>query len=146
MTQGSPSPGELAHHGVKGMKWGVRRAEKSVPNARYSEKNRAKDKQLHGARGVKRINSRLNDGQTLKKARSREVRRNAIQAGAVVGAVYTAKAIAIVGPVLAQSVASRAETKRGQAHVSATMGLPRQASSGPSYSKPKQGVYNISSL
>jgi hypothetical protein len=26
MTQESPSPGELVHYGVKGMKWGVRKA------------------------------------------------------------------------------------------------------------------------
>ena len=146
MTQGSPSLSELAHYGVKGMKWGVRRAEKNVPNARYSSKNRVKDKELHGSRGVKRINKRLNDGQTLKKARAREVRRNTIQAGAVVGAVYATRALAIAGPVLAQSVASRAETKRGQAHVAATMGLPRQASSGPTYAKQKRGAYDISSF
>ena len=40
MTQGSPSPGELVHYGVKGMKWGVRKARTGDLNVRASRNER----------------------------------------------------------------------------------------------------------
>lgn len=40
MTQGSPSPVELVHYGVKGMKWGVRKARTGRLNVRASRLER----------------------------------------------------------------------------------------------------------
>lgn len=142
----SSTDGELTHYGVKGMKWGVRRAELDAPSSRYSSANRKKDEKVHGPRAVKRINRRLNKGMTLKKARRKETTRDTLQAVAAVGAYYAARYMVHAGPVLSQGVASRAQTKRGQAAAAAAMGLPRHATSGPTFTKPKRGVYNISSL
>lgn len=36
MTQGSPSPGDLVHYGVKGMHWGVRKADEGSSGSRSS--------------------------------------------------------------------------------------------------------------
>lgn len=141
-----PTLDELIHSGVKGMKWGVRKAEQPA-NARYSDAARAKDKKDHGTRGVKRINKRLNEGQTLKKARSREVRRDTLQGVAAVGAYYAASAVRLYGPILAQTIAVRAETNRGRANVAANRGLPRSAAGGPTYSKQnRNGVYNVTTV
>jgi hypothetical protein len=148
---------ELAHYGVKGMKWGVRRAELNAPNQQYTAGSRAYDKTQHGKRGVKRINRRLNQGKTLDQARTAERRRNARQRVAVgvgilfgpeiaYGARVMGNVIKLSAGVAAQSVAKRAETNRGRAAVSDAMGLPRKASTGPDYAKNRKGVYNISSL
>ncbi|AVD99431.1 hypothetical protein SEA_BING_9 [Streptomyces phage Bing] len=138
---------ELVHYGVKGMKWGVRKARDDSPNAGYTKGQRQIDKRDFGKRGVKRINRRMNKGQTRTRARKAERRRDSLQYYGAVGAVATYRYMKVAGPVLSQMVAQRAETKRGQAAAAAAMGLPRKASTGPSYSKQKRnGVYNISSL
>lgn len=138
---------ELIHYGVKGMKWGVRRAELNKTNDSYTKGQRQIDKRDFGKRGVKRINRRMNKGQTRIKARKAERRRDSLQYYGAVGAVATYRYLKVVGPVLSQVVAQRAETKRGQAAAAAAMGLPRTASTGPNYSKQRRnGVYNISSL
>lgn len=62
---------ELYHHGVKGMKWGVRKEW----NANYSDSQRIRDKAVYGRGGVKRINKSLNKGQTISGARSIEAAR-----------------------------------------------------------------------
>lgn len=145
------SSGELAHYGVKGMKWGVRRAEKkaalNAPNKRYGQGARSQDKSLYGNHGVKRINRRMNKGKSLKKARSAEMRLQVGAGVAAIGAYHVARNFQILGPVLAQGIAMKAQTNRGRAAAAQTMGLPRQGSSGPNYSKKnRKGVYNISSM
>jgi hypothetical protein len=147
MTQETATPNELAHYGVKGMKWGVKKADPNDnPSPKYSVQQRRKDLRDHGKRGVKRINRRLNKGQTLKKARGRETLRNTLQSASVVGALYAANFVRLAGPMVMQSIAVRAQTKRGEAALADSMGLPREGSS-INYSKQKRdGVYNISSL
>ncbi|QEQ93873.1 hypothetical protein SEA_KARDASHIAN_8 [Streptomyces phage Kardashian] len=170
MTQGSPSPGELAHYGVKGMKWGVRKAvsdklearakvkrAENRPNKEYTRNLRAQDRRTHGNGGVKRINRRLNQGLDLKTARKKEARfqknrKRAVKVSIAAARTYRkrkeiAATLLLVGGVVAQHVAVRAETKRGQAAAAEAMGLPRYATEGPTYSKKnRKGVYNISSL
>lgn len=63
----------LAHYGVKGMKWGVRRSSRQNPN--YSETQRKQDVTLYGRGGERRINRSMNKGYNLKSARSKEVYR-----------------------------------------------------------------------
>lgn len=146
---------ELIHFGVKGMKWGVRKADRDdTPNAGYTRGQRNYDRKNLGKGGVKRVNRDLNKGLDIKTARKNEYTRrrkkyNAIVAG-VLAARFAPQAIRIVSMVAgvaSQRVAVLAETKRGQAAAAAAMGLPRTASSGPNYSKQQRnGVYNISSM
>lgn len=97
----------LAHYGVKGMKWGVRRARKKAvrtrrknaqradrdnwrsmsrserrknrdkANARYTKADRSSDKMVLGRGGVRRINRRMNKGQSHGQAFLREAGRAA---------------------------------------------------------------------
>lgn len=62
----------LAHYGVKGMRWGVRKQEY---NKNYSEAQRKRDKAVYGGRAVNRINKAMNQGQTISGARSKEAQR-----------------------------------------------------------------------
>lgn len=65
---------ELYHHGVKGMKWGVRKKTSSV-NKNYTAKQRKQDRAFYGSGGEKRINKRLNEGHGLRGARHYEAER-----------------------------------------------------------------------
>lgn len=140
-----PSSQELAHHGVKGMHWGVR---KNTPtNANYNSSQRAYDKKNHGTAGVKRINRRLNNGLDLKTARRKESTYKAKRKLAIVGAYYASQYAKVYGPVLIQHIATTAETNRGRATVAAAMGLPSKPTNGPTYTKPnRQGVHNITTI
>ena len=80
-------PNELNHHGVKGMKWGVRK------NENYSADQRKRDKGIYGSGGVRRINRSMNKGHSISSARSKEAgriykyRRMGTALGSVGGAV-----------------------------------------------------------
>lgn len=69
---------ELMHYGVLGMKWGhhkVRDAsnkKKTEWNKNYSKSDRNIDTMIFGKSGVKRINKRMNKGQSYLKAESIE--------------------------------------------------------------------------
>jgi hypothetical protein len=79
--------GELYHHGIKGMKWGVRRyqnadgsltpAGKKRHNEDYTDKQRKNDRAFYGKGGEKRVNKKLNEGYGLRGARHFEVERKA---------------------------------------------------------------------
>ena len=64
----------LAHYGVLGMKWGVRKdvSSKKSSNKDYSANQRKRDRQVYGTRGEKRINKAMNQGDSISIARGRE--------------------------------------------------------------------------
>jgi hypothetical protein len=92
---------ELAHFGILGMKWGVRKDRKNVTN--YSKQQRIRDKKIYSKGAVKRINKRMLDGESIQSARHNEVNRKArISTGKTIakqvakGALVTAGAAAVV--------------------------------------------------
>lgn len=150
---------ELIHYGVKGMHWGVRR--NTPTNAGYTKNQQQTDRKNHGQGGVKRINRRLNKGQTLTKARKNEAKfrkrtRKAIVLGSAsiryreqvkAGAKIAGTLASLAAGIAVQHIAVKAETKRGQAAAANAMGLPRFVTDGPTFSKQnRKGVYDISSL
>ena len=88
----------LAHYGVKGMKWGVRR---NRVNKDYTAKQRKRDRAFYGQGGERRINRRLNDGHSLQGARhyeaERKERREKRQKQLKKGAKKVTTALATVG-------------------------------------------------
>lgn len=147
MIHGSPSPNELVHYGVKGMKWGVRRAEANKSNSGYSQYHQTQDKKLVGRGGVKKINRRMNKGETHENARKSVLRNRAMKRIALGGALYAAPRILALADQTSGSIAQRAQTKRGQAAAAAVMGLPFKASSGPNYAKQnRNGAFQITTV
>lgn len=111
----------LRHHGVKGMRWGIRKERKRNPD--YSSKQRIRDRKLYGRGAERRINKRMNNGESVQSARHNEVvkknrKRKAKNVVAVVGsaAVATGGAIAVhsvlkkhgVNPIAANSITKSA--------------------------------------
>ena len=81
----------LCHHGVKGMKWGIRKdryksstisnkrktnsSNKSKQNKNYSDSQRKRDQVIYSKGAVRRINKRMNNGESISSARSKEADR-----------------------------------------------------------------------
>lgn len=61
----------LAHYGVLGMRWGVRKS-RNAPNPDYNSNQRKRDRQVYGRRGERRINRALNRGDSISVARGDE--------------------------------------------------------------------------
>lgn len=72
----------LEHYGVLGMKWGHRKTKyKNSTKKRqtYHREDRYLDKQVHGARGVMRIEKRMKKGASHRKAVAIEYGRDAVK-------------------------------------------------------------------
>lgn len=77
----------LAHYGVKGMKWGKRRAASNAPASGYSKYHQTQDLAAFGKGGPKRINRAMNKGKTRDEALKTERKiRNTKTATLVLGA------------------------------------------------------------
>lgn len=116
---------QLFHHGVKGMKWGVRRktgsdglavgsppgrksraerkAEDSQNAKGYSSRVRKIDERTFGKAGARRINRKMKEGVSQNEARKAEVKRRNRQITAVTVATVAAYTF---GPSIANSTIS----------------------------------------
>jgi hypothetical protein len=92
-----PSLEELAHFGVKGMKWGVRNVERA---AGYTDSQRDADAKKYGKRAPGRVDKRVAKGKTLADARAynQNYRRN--KRLMITGAYMAAK----LGPIVLAGV------------------------------------------
>lgn len=113
----------LAHHGVKGMKWGRRRDR----NPNYTDQQVKRDKQIYGNRGTKRINKALNKGDQISVARGAEkTRRDKVlnrnkyvrEVGKGVAGIVTGG----TGYALSRKAAGLIQTRRGQAVLNRVFG------------------------
>ncbi len=114
----------LAHYGVKGMKWGKRKA---PLNPNYSEQQYKRDSQVYGRRGANRINKNMHKGDQVSTARGMEkTRRDNVmaknkyvrQAGKLGGGAVGAG----VGFVASKGIAKAANSSLGQRFIMKTLG------------------------
>ncbi len=127
---------ELDHHGVKGMKWGVRKDEYrerkatkqklNERNERYSDRSRKGD-----SRGAeKRINRRMNMNPKMgpQAARNREQHRNVKKfTGGLKGGVAGAAVGAVVAQASISTVVNATFSRKGEAFLTRNLG-PESAS------------------
>lgn len=87
----------LQHYGVKGMRWGKRKA---APRAEgYSERDQRIDVNTHGRGGSKRINKSIEKGESLKTARNIETaRRKQRRQNAIALTLTGAYALSVFAP------------------------------------------------
>ena len=82
---------ELIHYGVKGMRWGVRKKQKTA-NTKRRYKVRDDDKFIYGKKGAQRIADRMNRGASRTSAITREFAgrfaKRFLTTSAVIGGVY----------------------------------------------------------
>lgn len=146
MMQNATPPGELVHYGVKGMQWGSRKAA-NTPSSGYSKYQRTQDKKIVGRGGVKKINRRMNKGETHLSAKKSVIRNRSMKRLAVAGALYATPEILFLAGKTKDSIAQRAQTKRGQAAAAATLGLPRKSASGPVFAKQnRNGSFKVTNV
>ncbi len=127
---------EVTHFGVKGMHWGVRRAEQPLHSS-YSLKMRTEDRSRHGARAVSRINAQLHKGRTRAQALEREDTRNTYQRLAVVGGLVAAQIIASHGASRVILNATRNDS---------TLGIAAKATKIKYITPNRHGVHKITTL
>lgn len=131
-----PSLDFLVHHGVKGMKWGERKAAPVTPV-------RSADVTRHGTRGATRIAKNRDKGLTLKKAQQKEVTRNRVKVSAALGAIVVARLLAAHGDSLSSTIAKKADANRTRNSVTA---LTKNAAKVNYAKKSFGGAYKIHTM
>ena len=112
---------ELMHHGILGMKWGVRRYQRkdgsltSAGKSRYSDSQRIRDEKIYGKKAAKRIEKRIASGEGVQSARHNEAVRNSSKAGRRRIGIGVAKVGVGAGLATATVLAATGKTKAGKA-------------------------------
>jgi hypothetical protein len=89
----------IAHHGVKGMKWGVRKSRSSISknpaSEDHSEVSALKKKKKHelSDKQLERVNKRLNLEKNYNKLNPTTIKRGAIGAAAILSTLQTASTV-----------------------------------------------------
>lgn len=157
---------EMAHSGVKGMKWGVHKVTGAALDAHpeYTKSRQSRDRQNFSRAGMRRVNQDLHSGSTYKEAQTVEFGRRRTNQNnariALAGGVVAARILAkhgpqlastakIVGEVLGHVITVRAEANRTYAHNANTRGIsstPHVAPTPRTVKPNRQGVHKIHSI
>lgn len=112
---------ELMHHGILGMKWGVRRYQRkdgsltSAGKSRYSDSQRIRDEKIYGKKAAKRIEKRIASGEGVQSARHDEAVRKSSKPGRRRIGIGIAKVGVGAGLATATVLAATGKTKAGKA-------------------------------
>lgn len=107
-----PSLDFLAHHGVKGMKWGNH---KTAPVTSV----RDADVKRFGASGATRIAKNRDKGLSVKKAQKKEINRTRAEYSIAIGTVIVGHLLAAHGGSLSSTIAKKADANRARNSVTA---------------------------
>ena len=131
----------MEHHGVKGMRWGVRSATTLSTHSELTKARSAESADRFGVGSVSRINTRLHAGKTFQQAVRREIALNVGKGVLAVGVVVVPLVLGEFGPQAAQAIHNRAETNRGRASIPA-IGMKKPLK----FAKSRGGVHKTTTM
>lgn len=143
----------LAHFGVKGMKWGVKKNPNLTLHPDFTVKQQRQTYNAFGRGGLRRVNASMHDGMTHREAHKNELKRVYTRRAKIVGAAAVAHVLLLGGEVAMQKIAVKAETNRNTANRAETHGIAStkanakaEADVNRSAKPDKQGVYKVHSF